>query len=373
MIPVNEPLIGEKEHIYVGECLDTGWISSGGRFITEFEDNFALYCGRKFGIAVNNGSNALIAALKALELPPGSEVIIPSFTIISCALACVYNGLVPVFVDSEPETWNMDPHLIEAKITGRTKALMVVHIYGHPVDMDSILGIAAKYNLRIVEDFAEAIGAEFKGKRCGSFGDISCASFYANKTITTGEGGMCLTDSPVLSEKMKGIRNLCFQPQQRFLHEELGYNFRMTNIQAAIGLAQLERIHEHVKKKIEIAHTYNRLLNELADNEILALPMEKPWAKNIYWMYGVVLNKKRGVKAIEIQKRLDQKGIQTRSFFFPMHLQPVFQTMPWYKKERLEVSEDLFDYGFYLPSGLTLTKENIEEVAAALKEILDGI
>jgi perosamine synthetase len=373
MIPVNEPLIGEKEHIYVKECLETGWISSGGRFITEFEKGFAQYCGRKIGVAVNNGSNALMAALKALELPPGSEVIIPSFTIISCALACVYNGLVPVFVDSEPGTWNIDPNLIEAKITEHTKALMVVHIYGHPVEMDSVLSIAAKYNLRIVEDFAEAIGAEFKGKRCGSFGAISCASFYANKTITTGEGGMCLTDSPILSEKLQAIRNLCFLPQQRFLHEELGYNFRMTNIQAAIGLAQLERIDEHVKKKIETAHTYHRLLKELEQKEFLALPIEKPWAKNIYWMYGVVLNKKRGVKAIEIQKQLEEKGIQTRSFFFPMHLQPVFQSMPWYKKERLEVSQDLFDYGFYLPSGLTLTKENIEEVAAALKEILDGI
>ncbi|HLP48191.1 MAG TPA: DegT/DnrJ/EryC1/StrS family aminotransferase [Candidatus Kapabacteria bacterium] len=373
MIPVNEPLIGEKEHIYVKECLDTGWISSGGRFIGEFENGFAQYCGRSFGIAVNNGSNALIAAFRALELPAGSEVIIPSFTIISCALACVYNGLVPVFTDAEPETWNMDPDRIEEKITKHTKALMVVHIYGHPVDMDRIRQITEKYDLRVIEDFAEAIGAEFKSKRCGCFGDISCASFYANKTITTGEGGMCLTDSPVISEKIKSIRNLCFQPQQRFLHEELGYNFRMTNIQAAIGLAQLERIDEHIKKKIAIARTYSRFLKELERNEILRLPVEKPWAKNIFWMYGVVLNKKRGIKALEIQKRLEEKGIQTRSFFFPMHLQPVFQTMTWFTKERLEVSENLFDYGFYLPSGLTLTEEDMAMVAAALKEILNGI
>lgn len=370
MIPVNEPLIGEKEHIYVGECLDTGWISSGGRFIKEFENGFAQYCGRKFGVAVNNGSNALIAALRALELPPGSEVIIPSFTIISCALACVYNCLVPVFVDSEPDTWNMDLDCIEEKITSCTKALMVVHIYGHPVDMDRVLQIAEKHNLRIIEDFAEAIGAEFKHKRCGGFGDISCTSFYANKTITTGEGGMCLTDSPEISEKLKSIRNLCFLPQQRFLHEELGYNFRMTNIQAAIGLAQLEKINRHVNKKIAIARIYSELLMDLEVNEFLKRPVEKPWAKNIFWMYGVVLNKKRGIKAIEIQKRLDEKGIQTRSFFFPMHLQPVFQPMPWYKNERLEVSENLFDYGFYLPSGLAITDEDIDETAAVLKEIL---
>ena len=373
MIPVNEPVIGEKEKAYVAECLDTGWISSGGRFIPEFEKGFANYCGRKFGIAVNNGTNALIAALRALNLPKGSKVIIPTFTIISCALACIYNDLVPVFVDSEPETRNMDLTKIEEKIDDKTKALMAVHIYGHPLDMDKITQFARKYSLYVIEDFAEAIGSQYRKKQCGGFGDISCASFYANKTITTGEGGICLTDDPGLSVKLQGIRDLCFQPHLRFVHEEPGFNFRMTNIQAAIGLAQLERIDQLVKKKIETGQTYNRLLKELEEKHILQLPVEKPWAKNIYWMYGVVLNHKLGIKAAEIQNRMAEKSVQTRPFFYPMHLQPVFQSMPWYKKESLPVSEELYDYGFYLPSGLTLKREEIEEVAAALKEILDGI
>jgi perosamine synthetase len=373
MIPVNEPVIGEKEKAYVAECLDTGWISSGGRFIPEFEKGFANYCGRKFGIAVNNGTNALIAALRALNLPKGSKVIIPTFTIISCALACIYNDLVPVFVDSEPETGNMDLTKIEEKIDDKTKALMAVHIYGHPLDMDKITQLTRKYSLYVIEDFAEAIGSQYRKKQCGGFGDISCASFYSNKTITTGEGGMCLTDSEGIRDKLQAVRNLCFLPHKRFFHEELGYNFRITNIQAAIGLAQLERIDDHVKKKIAIARAYQRLLKEPEKKGILRLPKEKPWVKSIFWMYGVVLNKKTGIMAESIQKQLAEKGIQTRPFFYPLHLQPVFQSMPWYKKESLPVSEELYDYGFYLPSGLTLKREEIEEVAAALKEILDGI
>ncbi|MCP5105988.1 MAG: DegT/DnrJ/EryC1/StrS family aminotransferase, partial [bacterium] len=304
MIPVNEPRIGENEKKYVRECLDTGWVSSGGRFIPEFESRFADYCGRKSGVAVNNGTNALIAALRALELPEGSEVIIPSFTIMSCALACIYNNLVPVFIDSEPDTWNMDTLQVEDKITDRTKAIMAVHIYGHPMDMDEVKKLAAKYKLKVIEDFAEAIGSKYKKRTCGSFGEISCASFYANKTITTGEGGMCLTDSPELAEKLEAVRNLCFLPHKRFVHEELGHNFRMTNIQAAIGLGQLERIEFHVAKRIETAQTYNRLLKELEEKELLRLPPQKPWAQSTFWMYGVLLNERLGVKAEEIQKQL---------------------------------------------------------------------
>jgi len=373
MIPVNEPIIGEIEKTYVTECLESGWISSGGHFITEFENKFAVYCDRKFGIAMNNGTNALIAALKVLNLPKGSRVIIPTFTIISCALACIYNDLIPVFIDSEPETWNIDISEIEEKIDENTQAIMAVHIYGHPLNMDKIIYLAKKYKLYLIEDFAEAIGSQYRQKICGGFGDISCASFYANKTITTGEGGICLTDNPEISEKLQQTRNLCFQPNLRFIHEELGFNFRMTNIQAAIGLGQLERIDQLVNKKIEIGQTYNLLLKELQEKEILRLPIEREWAKSIYWMYGIVLNKKLGVKAKEIQNRLSQKFIQTRPFFYPMHLQPVFFSMPWYKKEKMEVSENLYDYGFYLPSGLALKTSDIEYVAQTLKEIINGI
>ncbi len=372
MIPVNEPYIGEKELEYVNEAIKTGWISSEGRFIKAFEERFADYIGRKYAIAVNNGTNALILAVKALNLPAESEVIIPSFTIISCALACIYNNLIPVFIDSEEDTWNMDVSGIESKITEKTKAIMPVHIYGHPVDMDKIMDIAKRYNLYIIEDFAEAIGSEYKGMKCGSFGDISCASFYANKAITTGEGGMCLTDSDAIAEKMRSLRNLSFIPEKRFVHEELGFNFRITNIQAAIGLAQIERIEEHVKKKIWVGKRYTALLKDIEERGLIKLPAEREWAKNTYWMYGIVLKDVLRLRARDVMKELEKKMIQTRPFFFPMHMQPVFTRAPWYRKETLPVSEKLYEYGFYLPSGLTLKEEEIEDVASALKEVLNG-
>lgn len=370
MIPVNEPYIGEKEIEYVNEAIKTGWISSEGKFIKAFEERFAGYIGRRYAIAVNNGTNALILALKAMNLPAGSEVIIPSFTIISCALACIYNNLIPVFIDSEEETWNMDVSRIEAKITEKTKAIMPVHIYGHPVDMDAVFKIAKRHNLFIIEDFAEAIGSEYKGRRCGGFGDISCVSFYANKAITTGEGGMCLTDDSSIAERLKRLRNLAFVPEKRFIHYELGFNFRITNIQAAIGLAQVERIEEHVKRKIVIGKRYTMILKELEEKELIRLPVEKEWAKNTYWMYGIVLNSSSGFDAESAMKMLSEKGIQTRPFFYPMHLQPAFEVYPWSKRESLPVSEYLYKYGFYLPSGLTLTEKQILKIAGYVKELL---
>ncbi len=347
-----------------------GWISSEGKFVNRFEEGFAKYVGKRYGIAVNNGTNALILALRTLDLPKGSEVIMPSFTIISCALACIYNNLIPVFVDSEEDTWNMDASKVEAKITKKTKAIMAVHIYGHPVDMGKIIKITRRHNLYLIEDFAEAIGSEYKRRKCGSFGDISCVSFYANKTLTTGEGGMCLTDRADFAEKLKRLRNLAFIPQKRFLHYELGFNFKMSNLQAAIGLAQLERIKKHIKKKIWIAREYAGFLKELENNGLLKLPVEKKWAKNTYWAYGIVLDKNLRLKAEEISKRLLARGIDTRSFFYPLHLQPVFKQFSWYKHERLLVSENLYRYGLYLPSGLTLKREVIKNIAKVLKEII---
>jgi len=370
MIPVNEPYIGTKELEYVTEAIKTGWVSSEGKFVTCFENKFSGYVGRKHGIAVNNGTNALILALRALDMPEGSEVIIPSFTIISCAAACIYNNLVPVFVDADTDSWNMDVHRIEQKITGKTKALMPVHTYGHPVDMDKVLAIAEKYHLFVIEDFAEAISSEYKGKKCGSFGDISCVSFYANKIITTGEGGMCLTDHSELANKMRSLRNLAFAPERRFVHYELGFNFRITNVQSAIGLAQVERIEEHVAKKIWIANTYSDLFKSLEKEGLLRLPPEKEWARNTYWMYGIVISPVVGIDAKQAIKKLAQRGIQTRPFFCPMHLQPAFDKYSWFRKESLPVSEYLYKYGLYLPSGLTLTKEQIGKVAECVKEVM---
>jgi perosamine synthetase len=370
MIPVNQPLVLEKETEYVNEAVNSGWISSTGRFIQDFEKQFADYVGRSEGISVNNGTNALILAMRALNLPEGSEVILPSFTIISCALACIYNNLIPVFVDSEEETWNIDISKIEERITHKTKAIMSVHIYGHPADMDKILSIAQKHNIFVIEDFAEAIGSEYKGKKCGTFGDISCVSFYANKVITTGEGGMCLTNDEGLAERLRRLRNLAFVPEERFVHYELGFNFRFTNVQAAVGLAQLERIEEHVKKKIWIGKTYNALLAPLQEKGLLRLPVEAEWARNTYWMYGVVLNKNACLNAKTVMAKLSDLGIQTRPFFYPLHKQPAFEKFNWFKKQTLPVSEDLYKCGFYLPTGLTLNKENIERVAEALEAIL---
>ncbi len=370
MIPVNEPLVLDKEVEYVMEAVKSGWISSEGKFIQKFEEQFAAYLGQTEGISVNNGTNALILAMRALNLHEGSEVILPSFTIISCALACIYNNLTPVFVDSEKETWNIDVSKIEEKITHKTKAIMPVHIYGHPVDMDAIAAIAKKHYLYIIEDFAEAIGSEYKGKKCGGFGDISCASFYANKVVTTGEGGMCLTNNNDLSEKLRRLKNLAFIPEKRFIHYELGFNFRMTNVQAAIGLAQLERIEEHVKKKVWIGETYNELLRPLQEKGIVQLPVEKKWAKNSYWMYGMVLNPKSGMDAEMVMKKMSDLGVQTRPFFYPLHKQPAFEKFGWYRKETLPVSEEIYKYGFYLPTGLTLNHEDIENVVKAVTKVL---
>jgi len=373
MIPVCEPRIGETERRYVLECLETGWISSAGRFIPEFEEAFARYCGRRHGVAVNNGTSALIAGLRALDLPPGSEVILPSFTIISCALACLYNDLVPVFVDADPETWCMDVGAFDAHLSDATRAIMAVHIYGHPVDMDRLLAFAEMHRLKVVEDFAEAIGAEYRGRRCGGFGDVSCASFYANKTITTGEGGMCLTDDRETGDRLASLRNLCFGSAQRFVHEGLGFNFRMTNIQAALGLAQLEQVDQHVASKRAVARSYGELLDDLQRQGLVQLPIERLWARSVYWMYGLILSDRVAASVGEVARGMAERGVQTRPFFHPLHEQPVFASLPWHRPQSLPVAERIARRGLYLPSGITLTPQEMEQVARSLAEVLDAV
>lgn len=367
ILPVNAPLIGGKELRYAAAAIKSGWISSTGEFLDRFESGFARYTGRRYGVCVNNGTNALILALRALELPEGSEVIIPAFTIISCALACIYNNLVPVFVDADSDTWTIDVSKIEEKITKNTKAIMAVHIYGHPADMDKLSKICRKHRLHLVEDFAEAIGSEYKGAKCGNFGAISCASFYANKVISTGEGGVCLTNNSRLAARLREMRNLCFRQGERFVHYDLGFNFRFTNVQAGIGLAQLESIEARVKKKIWIGRTYEMLLGGLARQNIIKLPDEKEWAKSTFWAYGILLNDKRGITAKTAMNRLYRMGIETRPFFFPLHKQPALNRMPWHRRESLPVSENLYRYGFYLPSGLGLTEKQIIMVSKRIK------
>jgi len=367
MIAVNEPLIGEREIEYVLNCLKTGWISSAGKYIQKFEEKWAEYCGMKYGVAVSNGTTALETAVACIGIEPGDEIIMPTFTIISCALAIIRNGGVPVLIDSEPRTWCVDVTKISEKITLKTRAIMPVHIYGHPVDMDPVKELAKKYNLVIIEDAAEAHGAEYKGKKCGGLGDISCFSFYANKIITTGEGGMLLTNNKEYEEKARSLRNLCFRQDRRFYHTELGHNFRLTNIQAAIGLAQLERIDELIEKKRWIGRNYNERLKDISG---LILPTEEPWAKNVYWMYGVILDESTSIDAKEFALCLRKQGVDTRPFFLGMHEQPLFHEMGLFKDEHYPVAEMIARQGLYLPSGLTLIEEEIDIVTNAVRKAL---
>lgn len=367
MIPVNEPLLNGNEKKYLNECIDTGWISSEGPFITRFENEMALYVGRKFATACANGSAALDIAVKALELQKGDEVIMPSFTIISCAQSLVMQGISPVLIDSDLHTFNMNVEEIEAKITPKTKAIMMVHIYGLTVDIDPILALAKKYNLKIIEDAAQMHGQEYKGKKCGSFGDISIFSFYPNKHITTGEGGMVLTNDEHLDKRAKSLRNLCFS-SNRFVHEELGWNYRMTNMQAALGVAQLEQIDAIVHKKRVIGNRYNELLKDI---NTINLPIPKTsYCENIYWVYAITLKDEYKKSAKKIMDELAQYKIGTRPFFYPMHQQPVFNKMGLFLNTHLPNSEKLYEKGFYIPSGLALTQEDIEEVSDVLHKVL---
>lgn len=367
-IPVNEPLLDGNEKKYLIECIDTGWISSEGPFVPQFEEKFSGRVGRQYGIAVANGSGALDIAVQALNLEPGDEVILPTFTIISCAASIVRAGAVPVLVDADSVTWNMSAEQVARRITPRTKAIMIVHIYGLPVDMDPLIELAKKHDLRIIEDAAEMHGQTYKGKPCGSFGDISTFSFYPNKHVTTGEGGMLVCDDAVLAERCRGLRNLCFQAKKRFVHEELGWNYRMTNLQAALGLAQLERLEKFVDLKRAMGQRYTALLKDI---DGLQFPLERTgYAENIYWVYGLVLDDSISFDAEEAMKRLAVFGIGTRPFFWPMHEQPVFRNMGLFAGKSYPVAERLARRGFYLPSGLALTENQMERVAAAVRELL---
>lgn len=367
MIPVAEPQITEQDIFMVNDALQSGWISSAGKYLDLFEEKWAAYCGMPYGIAVSNGSVALDVAISLLDLQPGDEVIMPTFTIISPAQSVVRAGGVPVLVDSDPKTWQMDVTQLESKITKRTKAILVVHIYGHPADMDKVQAVAKKFKLIVIEDAAEAHGAEFKGKKCGGLGDISTFSFYANKLVTTGEGGMVLVRTPEMAERARSIRNLCFQKKQRFLHDELGYNFRLTNPQAAMGVSQIARIDGIVDRKRAIAASYNELLAEIRG---ISLPAEKIWAKNVFWVYGILLGEETGKDAAQLAEMLRNRSIETRPFFLGMHEQPAFRNMGLFLNESYPVAEHLGRKGFYIPSGLTITEEQIVQVATAVKDCL---
>ncbi|MBT4120393.1 MAG: DegT/DnrJ/EryC1/StrS family aminotransferase [Candidatus Peribacter sp.] len=358
-VPVNEPLITDAAKLYVADAMDTGWISSAGPCVEKFEEAFAKFIGVKHAIFTNSGTSALHTAARTLNIGPGDEVIIPNFTMIASPFSVMYTGATPVFVDIDPETLNIDAALIEAKITDRTKAIMPVHIYGLPCDMDPILEIAAKHNLAIIEDAAEVHGAEYKGKKCGSIGTINAFSFYGNKIITTGEGGMITTDDDALAKRARWLKDLAHSPTKRFRHEELGFNYRPTNLQAAVGLGQLEAIDDLLERKRSMAALYKEGLSGI---EGLRLPQEKDYATHVYWMYAVMVESGRD----ELCARLKEKGVDTREFFLPCHSQPAIAVQT---DDSFPVTEDASARGFYLPSGLAITDEQIAYVCETMRSV----
>ncbi len=366
-IPVSEPILDGNEAAYLAECIETKSISSQGAFVRRLEEGLAALAGHRYGIAVTNGTAALELCVKALGVGPGDEVILPAFTIISCAAAVVRAGATPVLVDCEPDTWNMAVDRVAEKITPRTKAIMAVHIYGLPVDMNPLAAVAGEHGIPIIEDAAEAIGLTYGGRQCGGIGLISAYSFYANKHVTTGEGGMVTTSDPEIAEKCRSYRNLCFG-SKRFVHEELGWNMRLSNLQAAIGVAQLERLEATLGRKRAIGRRYTE---KLAGVSGLRLPLERTdKADNAYWVYGVVLDKEIGFDAAEAIRGLTERRIDSRPFFWPMHEQPVFRRMGLFDGESYPVSENLARCGLYLPSGVALTDDQLDRVVEAVHEVL---
>ena len=371
-IPVNTPKIFNKEKIYVRDCLNSAWISSEGKYVKKFEKDFSRYNKRIYGVAVSSGTAALDIALKSLNLNKGDEVIIPAFSIISTALCVVKLGLKPVLVDSSLATWNMDIDQVVKKINRNTKAIIITHIYGFPVDMKKILKIAKRKKIKIIEDSAEMIGQTYFKKKCGSFGDISVFSFYANKHITTGEGGMILTNNKKIYFKCMSLRNLCFGTgKDRFNHDDIGWNYRMTNLQAAIGCGQLKKISWIVNRKREIGRRYISLLEK--SKKIRIQNFKFKYAKNIFWVFGVLLKKNIGIKRDYIVNRLLNYNIQTRNFFTPMHKQTIFKKMNLFSKTKnLKNSEYLSLNGFYLPSGIGISNKDIDYVGKTLIKILES-
>lgn len=364
-IPVCEPTLAGRELQYVTDCIKTNWISSKGSYLAKFEEKFSRFCNAKHGIATSSGTTALHLALVALGIGQNDEVIVPTLTMIATANPVIFAGATPVFVDSEPNTWNINVKAIEEKISDRTKAILPVHIYGHPVDMDPLLKIAKKFSLFVVEDAAEAHGAEYKGNVVGCLGDVGCFSFYTNKIITTGEGGMAVTNNDETAEKLESFRDLAHSKEKRYLHYEIGYNYRMTNLQAAIGLAQMEKIEEYINARRKNAKLYNSLLKDV---EGVTLPPEAGWAKSIYWLYSILIEDVFGIGRDELISKLTERGIETRPFFIPMHKQPIFKKMGLISGD-FPVADELCAKGICLPSGSSLEEKQIRYVCDAIKEV----
>lgn len=364
MIPVNKPDIGEKASDLLSVCADTGWISSAGDFIDQFERMFADFIGVEHAVTCCNGSAALQLAIEAMEIGPGDEVIMPAHTIISCPAAVLRAGAKPVLVDMEPESWQMDVTEIPEKITENTAAIMPVHIFGHPTEMGPIRDAAVEHDLFILEDAAEAHGARYNGDMVGSIGDIATFSFYANKIITTGEGGMVVTDNNEFAKRSRQARNLFFKDGQRFIHDELGYNYRMTNMQAALGVAQMERAREFIERKKWQREMYLERLEEI---DGIQFQKVQSWANHVNWVFGTVLDETIPFDASKWAEKLMRNGVETRPFFWPIHEQPVFKNKNMFTNASYPVAERIARRGLYLPSGMALTEDQINDIAEAVE------
>ena len=370
-IPVSRPHLDDNDRKCVAETLAASEISgTAGTFIPEFESAFAEYCGVPHGVATTNGTAALHLALATLSIGPEDEILVSTLTNMATFFAVLYQGAKPVPVDVEPDTWNMNPALLEFLVTPRTKAILVVHLFGHPVDMDPVLSVARKHNLFVIEDAAEAHGAEYKGKRTGSLGDIGCFSFYANKIITTGEGGMLVTRDKKYADRARNLKSLAYGNENRFMHSDIGFNYRMTNMQAALGCSQLKRIDFSIESKRGIANFYNNALRDIAD---LQLPVEKPYAKNVYWMFHLVLRGGFKGKRVEVMRELKEKGVETRESFIPYNMQEIFLKKGLTEQDLCPVANDIGQNGFYLPSGPVLSEQELDYTATSLKEVLDSV
>jgi len=359
MIPVCEPNIGREELENITEAVKSGWISSAGEFVEKFEKEFARFLGVKHAISTSSGTTALHLALSALGVKPGDEVIIPDLTFVATAHAIRHCFAKPVLVDVTRSYWCINPDRIEEKITDKTKAIVPVHLYGNPCDMKPILEIAEKHGLFVVEDAAEALGSEYMGRKVGSFGDIGCFSFYGNKIITTGEGGMCVTNNDDLAERMRLLRNQAMHPKRRYYHVDVGYNYRMTNVQAAIGLAQVRKLDTFIAIKRANARLYSLLLSDCDD---IVLHPEEPWAKSTFWMYSVLVDKRD-----KVMLELKKEGIDTRPFFIPMHQLP-----PYHDNNGYPASDYLGMHGLNLPSSTRLTDDEVSFVCEKLLKIVGG-
>ena len=369
MIDVFEPVIGEEEIEAVVAALRRGEISgSFGEAIPQFEQEFASYVGCKYGVAVSSGTTALHLAVAATGIGAGDEVLVSASTNIATALAVIHNGAIPVPVDSENTTWNLDLDLFEQLITPKTRAIIPVHLYGHPVDMDRLMEIAQRHNLLVIEDCAESHGATCRGRMTGSFGEMACFSFYANKVITTGEGGMVTTNDENFAERLRLLRNLAFT-KPRFRHEVAGFNFRMTGYQAAMGSAQFRKLDSILTEKRRVAHTYNRYLKGI---DGLQLPYEAEWARNVYWMYAIVVNREFGLSRDELMTTLANAGIDTRTFFCPMNQQPCLQTIEGFREVPCPVADQLWENGLYLPTTYSLPDETIRHIADTIRIAQQG-